>query len=212
MKNLKTIDSVEINENGAALSDTGAARPSQSEAQEAVRILLAYAGEDITRAGLLETPQRVTKAYQEFFAGYAMDEATILSKNFDDITNYNDFVLVRNITMTAHCEHHMVPFTGHAHIAYWPDKHVCGISKLGRILDMYSKRFTNQETITTKVAQALATQLQPKGVAVFIEAAHNCMCGRGVNKAQATTITSQYLGVFENNYDLQRRFLDYAKS
>lgn len=185
-------------------------RPTAEEAAQAVTTLLRWAGEDPDRPGLRETPARVLRAYDEFFAGYAMDPHAILDKTFADITGYDDFVLVRNIAMTAHCEHHMVPFTGIAHVAYWPDRHVVGISKLGRIVDVFAKRLTNQETVTRLVADSIDEALQPRGVAVFIEAAHNCMCGRGVNKTAATTVTSAWRGIFRDNPDLQQRFFAYA--
>jgi GTP cyclohydrolase I len=200
---MKTVKATDINPLTAV---------SREEAEKAVETLLRWAGEDPARPGLLETPARVTRAYTEFFAGYHMDPHKILDKTFDDITGYDDFVLVKNIDMTAHCEHHMVPFIGRAHVAYWPDKHVVGISKLGRIVDVYAKRLTNQETITRLVAQSIEDVLKPKGTAVLIEAAHTCMCGRGAHKAAATTVTSAFHGVFRDNYDLQRRFFDYSRS
>jgi GTP cyclohydrolase I len=187
------------------------ARPSREEAEKAVETLLRWAGEDPAREGLQETPARVARAYTEFFAGYHMDPAAILDKTFADITGYDDFVLVKNIDFVAHCEHHMVPFMGTAHVAYWPDKHVVGISKLGRIVDVFAKRLTNQETLTRLVAQSIDDALKPKGVAVFMEAAHTCMCGRGVHKAAATTVTSAWHGVFKSDAELQRRFFDYAQ-
>lgn len=202
MKTVKAIDST--------APEAAAPRPERAEVEEAVRVLLRWAGEDPARPGLQETPARVARAYTEFFAGYHIDPQAILDKTFDDITGYDDFVLVRNIDMTAHCEHHMVPFTGVAHVAYWPDKHVVGISKLGRIVDVFARRLTNQETITRLVADNIDEVLQPKGVAVWIEAAHNCMCGRGVNKANATTVTSAWRGVFKGDPELQRRFFEYA--
>lgn len=185
-------------------------RPAREEAEKAVETLLRWAGEDPAREGLRETPARVARAYTEFFAGYHMDPAAILDKTFADITGYDDFVLVRNIDFVAHCEHHMVPFIGTAHVAYWPDKHVVGISKLGRIVDVYAKRLTNQETMTRQVADSINEALEPKGVAVYVEAAHTCMCGRGVHKAAATTVTSAWRGVFRDDAELQRRFFDYA--
>lgn len=185
-----------------------APRPTREEAEDAVRTLLRWAGEDPARPGLLDTPGRVTRAYGEFFAGYHMDPHKILDRTFDDITGYDDFVLVRDIDFMAHCEHHMVPFIGRAHVAYWPDKHVVGISKLGRIVDVFARRLTNQETITTQVAQSIEDVLKPKGVAVHIEAAHSCMCGRGVHKPAAVTVTAAWRGVFHDNYDLQRRFIE----
>jgi GTP cyclohydrolase I len=187
-----------------------AARPSKEEAEKAVETLLRWAGEDPGREGLRDTPGRVTRAYAEFFAGYHMDPMAILDRTFADITGYDDFVLVKNIDFVAHCEHHMVPFIGTAHVAYWPDKHVVGISKLGRIVDVFAKRLTNQETMTRQVADSISKALEPKGVAVYVEAAHTCMCGRGVHKAAATTVTSAWHGVFKGDAELQRRFFDYA--
>jgi GTP cyclohydrolase I len=186
-------------------------RPTREEAEAAVDTLLRWAGENPDREGLRETPARVARAYTEFFAGYHMDPHMILNKTFADITGYDDFVLVKNIDFVAHCEHHMVPFIGKAHVAYWPDKHVVGISKLGRIIDVFAKRLTNQETLTRSVAQSIEDVLQPKGTAVWMEAAHTCMCGRGVHKAAASTVTSAWHGVFRDNADLQRRFFDYSQ-
>lgn len=206
MKTVKAIESARESANESASPE----RPSREEAEKAVETLLRWAGEDPGRPGLAETPARVARAYTEFFAGYHMNPQAILDKTFDDITGYDDFVLVRNIDMVAHCEHHMVPFIGRAHVAYWPDRHVVGISKLGRIVDVFSKRLTNQETITRLVADNIDEALRPRGVAVLIEAAHSCMCGRGVSKAAATTVTSAWRGVFRDNYDLQKRFFDYA--
>lgn len=192
------------------INNLAVARPTREEAEKAVETLLRWAGEDPARAGLQETPARVARAYTEFFAGYHMDPMAILDKTFADITGYDDFVLVKNINFVAHCEHHMVPFIGTAHVAYWPDKHVVGISKLGRIVDVFAKRLTNQETLTRLVAQSIEDALKPKGVAVYMEAAHTCMCGRGVHKAAATTVTSAWHGVFKGDAELQRRFFDYA--
>lgn len=189
-----------------------APRPTREEAEKAVDVLLRWAGEDPGREGLRETPARVARAYTEFFAGYHMDPLAILDKTFGDITGYDDFVLVKNIDFVAHCEHHMVPFIGTAHVAYWPDKHVVGISKLGRVVDVFAKRLTNQETMTRKIADSIEEALAPRGVAVFAEAAHTCMCGRGVHKAAATTVTAAWRGVFKDNAELQRRFFEYAHS
>lgn len=191
-------------------NNLAAPRPTREEVEKAVEIMLRWAGEDPGREGLRETPARVARAYAEFFAGYHMDPAAILDKTFADITGYDDFVLVRDIDFVAHCEHHMVPFIGTAHVAYWPDKHVVGISKLGRIVDVFAKRLTNQETMTRLVAQSIEDALKPKGVAVYVEAAHTCMCGRGVHKAAASTVTSAWHGLFRENPELQRRFFDYA--
>lgn len=181
--------------------------PSREEAMEAVETLIRWAGEDPAREGLVETPERVIKAYGEFFAGYHMDPAEILSKTFEELSIYEDFVLVKNIDFVSHCEHHMVPIVGKAHVAYWPDKKVVGISKLARLVDAFAKRLTAQEKMTQEIASALDEHLQPKGSAVFIDAVHHCMAARGVAKAKSSTATSAFTGVFKDDNALQSRFM-----
>ena len=155
-------------------------KPSRKEAEEAIRVLLRYIGEDPTREGLIETPARVVRAYDEFFEGYAQDPAKELSKTFEDIEGFDDIVLVKDIEFTSHCEHHMVPINGVAHVAYWPDEKVVGISKLARIVDIFSSRLISQENMTSGIAECIETTLKPKGVAVYIDADHQCMSIRGV--------------------------------
>ncbi|MCD8496968.1 MAG: GTP cyclohydrolase I FolE [Alphaproteobacteria bacterium] len=189
-----------------------AERPSRAEAEEAVRTLIRWAGDDPAREGLIDTPARVTRAYEEFFAGYARDAKDDLSRTFEDIQGFDDMVIVKNIDFTSHCEHHMVPIIGRAHVAYWPDEKVVGISKLARVVDICSKRLVSQETMTQQVVNAIEGALSPKGVAVIIEAAHQCMSIRGVNKADSLTVTSLFTGKFRDDVNVQRRFLDLANS
>ncbi|TAF39243.1 MAG: GTP cyclohydrolase I FolE [Alphaproteobacteria bacterium] len=183
------------------------ARPSQEEAEAAVRTLIAWAGDDVLREGLIETPKRVVHAYREFFAGYDEDPKAILSKTFEEVEGYDEMVLLKNMRVESHCEHHMVPIIGVAHIAYIPDKRVVGISKLARLLDIYAKRLQTQETMTAQIADTLNEVLQPKGVAVVIDAAHQCMTTRGVHKTATTTITSRLLGVFKEDPLTRQEFM-----
>lgn len=183
-------------------------RPSQQEAEDAVRTLLRWAGEDPAREGLVDTPKRVTKAYQEFFAGYTQDAHKELAKTFEDIQGFDDMVLVKDIEFVSHCEHHMVPIIGKAHVAYWPDEKVVGISKLARIVDIYSKRLVSQEKMTKQIVDTIEEALNPKGAAVMIDANHQCMSIRGVSKIHSSTSTSMFSGCFKDDRDLQRRFMD----
>lgn len=185
-----------------------AAKPSRDEAEEAVRTLLRWAGEDPSRAGLRDTPGRVTRAYEEFFAGYDQCAEEILSRTFEDIEGYNDFVLVKNIDFTAHCEHHMVPIIGRAHVAYWPGARIVGISKLARVVDVFAKRLVSQETMTRQIIDSIDAALAPKGTAVMIDAVHHCMSIRGTAKAGASTVTSQFSGIFEHDDKVRARFLE----
>lgn len=186
-------------------------RPSRDEAEEAVRVLLRWAGEDPKREGLLDTPKRVVKAYEEFFAGYNKDATAELAKTFEDIQGFDDMVLVKDIEFTSHCEHHMVPIIGRAHVAYWPNEKVVGLSKLARIVDIYSKRLISQESMTKRIVDTIDEALQCKGAAVMIEADHQCMSIRGVNKAASSTTTMMCSGIFKNDANVQRRFLDMLK-
>lgn len=186
-------------------------RPSREEAEKAVQTLLRWIGEDPSREGLIETPKRVVKAYEEFFAGYDMNAEDELRKTFEDIEDFDDMVIVKNIDFTSHCEHHMVPITGQAHVAYWPDAKVVGISKLARVVDIFAKRLVSQENMTKAVVDAITNALKPKGVAVMIEANHQCMSTRGVNKGDSATITTTFSGIFKEDRDVQRRFLDLIK-
>ncbi len=182
-------------------------RPSRKEAEEAVEILLRYIGENPSRAGLIETPARVVRAYDEFFAGYEQNAAKELSKTFDDIEDYDDIVLVKDIDFVSHCEHHMVPIIGKAHIAYWPDQAVVGISKLARIVEIYGRRLTSQENMTRQIVDVIGNTLKPKGAAVMIDADHQCMSIRGVNKANSSTVTTSFSGVFKEDAEVRDRFL-----
>lgn len=186
-------------------------RPSAEEAQEAVKTLIRWAGDDPNREGLLETPSRVIKAYNDFFSGYNEDPKKILGKVFEEIDGFNDIVLIKNIRMESHCEHHMVPFIGEAHVAYLPEKKVVGISKIARLVDIFSKRLQTQETMTIQIAKAINDSLKPRGVAVLIDAQHQCMSTRGVHKENASTITTAFLGDFKENQQLLNQFLSLIK-
>ncbi len=182
------------------------ARPTREEAEAAVRTLIEWAGDDPTREGLLETPKRVVKSYEEFYSGYHENPAEILAKTFKEVENYSDMVLLRDIELQSHCEHHMVPIIGRAHIAYVPDGKVVGISKLARVIDVFAHRLQTQETMTVQIVNAINETLQPKGVALIIEAEHQCMSSRGVKKSGVDTITSQFTGVFEDPL-MEQRFM-----
>ncbi len=188
-----------------------APRPTQEEAEAAVRVLLAYAGDDPDREGLVDTPRRVAKAYRELFGGYFEDAGEILDRVFEEVDGYDDMVLVRDIPFSSHCEHHMVPFVGRAHIAYYPSEGVVGLSKLARLVDMYARRLQTQEAMTAQVVEAIETHLKPRGVAVFIEAEHMCMSMRGVRKQGAKTITTRFTGVFRDDPAEQVRFMSMAR-
>lgn len=183
------------------------ARPSRSEAEEAVRTLIRWAGDDPDREGLVGTPDRVVRAYEEFFAGYDQDPVEILQRTFEETDGYDEMVLLRDVSFESHCEHHMVPIVGKAHIAYLPNKRVVGISKLARVLDIYAKRLQIQEKLTAQIANAVQDVLQPKGVAVLIEAQHQCMTTRGVHKAGVSMVTSRMLGAFRTNASTRREFM-----
>ena len=183
-------------------------RPSREEAEEAVRTLLRWIGEDPSRDGLVDTPKRVINSYDEFYAGYQGDAVKELSRTFEDIEGFDDMVIVKDIDFTSKCEHHMVTILGRASIAYWPGEKVVGISKLARVLDIYSKRLVSQEKLTKDIVDAIDSALAPKGVAVLISANHQCMSTRGVNKGASATVTSMFSGIFKEDKDVQRRFLD----
>ena len=182
-------------------------RPTRAEAQNAVRTLLQWAGDDPDREGLLETPARVVRAFEEYFIGYTQDPRDILNKSFEDVGGYDDMVLLKDICLQSHCEHHIALFIGHAHIAYIPDKKVVGISKIARVVDVFSRRLQIQERLTTQIAEAIDITLKPKGVAVMIEAVHSCMSMRGARKSNVGTVTTRYLGDFRDNDDLKEEFL-----
>jgi GTP cyclohydrolase IA len=181
--------------------------PSREEAEKAVRTLLLWAGDNPDREGLLETPKRVVKAYEEFFAGYKQDPEKYLAKTFEEIEGYDEMVIVKNIRLESHCEHHMVPIIGQAHVGYLPDKRVVGISKLARVVDAYSKRLQTQETLTAQIATVIEKVLHPKGVGVIIEASHQCMSCRGVHKTESLTVTSQMRGLFRSNSITRKEFM-----
>ncbi len=187
-------------------------RPSEEEAMAAVRTLLAWAGDDPDREGLKDTPKRVIKAFREFYAGYEEDPREALSRTFRDVGGYDDIVMLRDIEFASHCEHHMVPFIGRAHVAYLPDEEVVGISKLARVVDIFAKRLQTQETMTAQIAHAINQQLKPKGVAVFIEAVHMCMSLRGVEKRNVATVTTEFLGAFREDAALQVRFMELVRT
>ncbi len=182
-------------------------RPSQKQAEDAVRTLISWAGDNPNREGLIDTPKRVVNAYREFFAGYDANPNEILGKTFEEVEGYNDMVLLKDMRMESHCEHHMVPFLGTAHIAYIPNKRVVGISKIARLLDVFSKRLQTQETMTAQIAETLNTVLKAKGVAVLIDAKHQCMTTRGIHKINTSTITKTMLGSFKNDPEMERKFL-----
>jgi len=182
-------------------------RPSREEAEAAVRTLIRWAGDDPAREGLQDTPRRVTKAFGEFFSGYEEDAAHVLKKVFHDVGDYNDMVLVKDIPFSSHCEHHMVPFVGKAHIAYFPSNGVVGLSKLARVVDIFAKRLQTQETMTSQIVNAIDEALKPRGIAVLVEAEHMCMSMRGVNKQGSSTLTSGFTGIFQENPAEQVRFM-----
>jgi GTP cyclohydrolase IA len=184
-----------------------AQRPSREEAEAAVRTLIAFAGDNPEREGLIETPRRVVGAYEELYRGYRECPAELLGRTFGEIGNYDDFVLVRDIAFNSHCEHHMMPFTGRAHIAYKPVDRVVGLSKLARLVDVYAGRLQTQEHLTSQITTAIDEILNPRGVAVMLEAEHTCMSMRGVAKPGSLTITSQFTGSFRDQPDEQVRFL-----
>ncbi|MDX1738214.1 MAG: GTP cyclohydrolase I FolE [Alphaproteobacteria bacterium] len=182
-------------------------RPSREEAEEAVRTLLAWTGDDPTREGLLDTPARVVRAYEEYFAGYQIDPIKVLQRTFEETDGYDEIVMLRDIPFESHCEHHIAPIIGKAHIAYLPDSRVVGISKLARVVEIFAKRLQTQEIMTVQVADAIQEALQPKGVAVVIDAVHQCMTTRGIQKQGVATVTSRMLGVFRSQPETRREFL-----
>jgi GTP cyclohydrolase I len=182
-------------------------RPSQAEVEAAVRVLIRWAGDDPEREGLIGTPERIARAYREFFSGYDEDPAALLQRTFEAIDGYDEIVVLKDIRFESHCEHHLAPFIGKAHIGYLPNNRVVGISKLARLVDVYAKRLQIQEKMTSQIANTLDEILQPKGVAVVIEAAHQCMTTRGVHKPGVTMVTSRMLGVFRDDPTSRREVL-----
>lgn len=188
-----------------------AGRPSREEALKAVRTLLAWAGDDPDREGLRDTPKRVVDAYGEWFDGYDADPAKELSRTFEDVQGYDDMVLLRDIEVESHCEHHMAPFLGKAYVAYIPQEKVVGISKLARVVEIFARRLQTQETLTQLIAEAIRSNLQPAGVAIMIDAEHQCMTTRGVHHRHVSTITTRFTGVFKTDAALKDRFLRLAQ-
>jgi GTP cyclohydrolase IA len=180
---------------------------SDKEAEEAFKTILTWLGEDPNREGLIETPKRVMKAYKEYFSGYKVDPNKILDKTFGDVDGYDDMVIQKNISIQSHCEHHMAPIIGKAHVAYIPKDRVVGLSKLARIVEVFSKRLQTQERLTMQVAKTLMESLDAKGVAVTIDSTHQCMTMRGIKKEQASTVTNYYLGQFKEDLSFQNRYL-----
>lgn len=186
-------------------------KPSREEAEAAVKTLLAWAGDNTEREGLLDTPRRVVKAYEQYFKGYDEDPIEILGRRFDDVGGYDDIVLLRDINFHSHCEHHMAPFIGKAHVAYIPNKAVVGISKIARVVDIYARRLQIQEKMTMQIADAIEEALQPRGVAVFVQAEHQCMSMRGVMKPNVDTITTQFRGEYSTP-EMKAAFMSMIRS
>lgn len=186
-------------------------KPSREEAMDAVRTLISWAGDDPEREGLIETPKRVVKAYEEFFAGYAQDPVRVLGKTFEDVKGYDDIVFLRDINIETHCEHHMVPILGKAHVAYLPKNKVVGISKLARVIEIFAKRLQTQETMTMQILNTIDDTLDPYGTAIMIDAKHQCMTTRGINKPNVSTVTTKFSGSFSNDTDLRQRFMQLTK-
>ncbi len=181
-------------------------RPSRTEAEAAVRTLIRWAGDDPTREGLIDTPNRVVRAWQDFFAGYEQDPIDVLSRTFEEVDGYDEIVLMRDIRVESHCEHHIVPIIGKAHVAYLPSHRVVGISKLARVVEIYSKRMQVQETMTAQIANSIEKVLEPRGVAVYVEAQHQCMTTRGVHMPGVDTVTTSMRGAFRTDSELRREF------
>ncbi|NBU27934.1 MAG: GTP cyclohydrolase I FolE [Caulobacteraceae bacterium] len=187
-------------------------RPSREAAMEAVRTLIAWAGDDPRREGVIDTPKRVVDAYAEWFEGYSADPGKELSRIFEDVQGYDDIVMLKDIEVESHCEHHMAPFLGKAFVAYMPTNRVVGISKLARVVEIFSKRLQTQETMTQQIADAICDSLKPAGVAILIDAEHQCMTTRGVHHRHVSTITTQFRGVFKTDPSLRSRFLDFVNA
>ena len=196
---MKLVKDIDNNQNSKKISD--------KEAEEAFKTILAWMGEDPSREGLLETPKRVVKAFKEYFKGYKEDPIQVLDKTFGDVDGYDDMVIQKNISVQSHCEHHMAPIIGKAHVAYIPNERVVGLSKLARVVEVLSKRFQTQERLTMQIANTLMGALDAKGVAVTIDSTHQCMTMRGIKKEQATTVTNYYLGQFKEDLSYQNRYL-----
>jgi len=206
-----TRDMPEPNTTAASAASAPSPRPSRGEAEAAVALLLRWMGEDPSREGLVGTPERVVRAWEEFCVGYSEDPASMLQRTFEEVEGYDDMVMLRNIRLESHCEHHLVPILGSAHIAYMPDRRVVGISKLARVIDSFARRLQTQETLTAQVAETIQSVLQPKGVAILVDAQHQCMTTRGVRKPDVSMVTTRFTGVFQSDKDLQRRFLEQTR-
>ena len=187
-------------------------KPTREEAEEAVRTLICWTGDNPDREGLIETPKRVVKAYEEFFEGYEIDPEEVLTKTFEEVQGYDDAVIVRNIRVESHCEHHIVPILGVAHVGYIPNNRVVGISKLARVVEIFGKRLQTQETMTAQIADTIQKVLQPKGVAVVVDASHQCTTTRGIHKTESSTITSRMLGAFRDNPETRGEFMNLINS
>ena len=194
-----------------AIAGVPAQRPTREEAEAAVRVLLRWAGDNPAREGLLDTPKRVVKAYEELFKGYTQDAEAQLSTVFEEVEGYDDMVLVKDIPFTSHCEHHMVPFVGKAHVAYFPAEGVVGLSKLTRVVEVFARRLQTQETMTAQITDTIDNALKPRGIAVLIEAEHMCMSMRGVQKQGASTITTRFTGAFRDDPAEQARFFSMVR-
>jgi len=189
-----------------------AGRPTQKEAEDAVRVLLRWAGDDPQREGLLDTPKRVAKAYRELFSGYDLAAEDVLGRTFEEVAGYDDIVLVKDIPFFSHCEHHMVPIIGKAHVAYLPNGRVLGLSKIARVVEIFGRRLQTQETMTAQIAKSIDETLNPRGVAVMIEAEHMCMAMRGIQKQGSTTLTTTFTGAFKTEPAEQVRFMTMIRS
>ena len=198
---MKLVKDIDNNQNSKKISD--------KEAEEAFKTILSWMGEDPNREGLLETPKRVVKAFKEYFKGYKEDPIQVLDKTFGDVDGYDDMVIQKNISVQSHCEHHMAPIIGKAHVAYIPNERVVGLSKLARVVEVFSKRLQTQERLTMQIANTLMQSLDAKGVAVTIDSTHQCMTMRGIKKEKATTVTNSFLGKFKSDLSYQNRFLRY---
>ena len=196
---MKLVKDIDNNQNSRKISD--------KEAEDAFKTILSWMGEDPNREGLLETPKRVVKAFKEYFKGYKEDPIQVLDKTFGDVDGYDDMVIQKNISVQSHCEHHMAPIIGKAHVAYIPNERVVGLSKLARVVEVFSKRLQTQERLTMQIANTLMGALDAKGVAVTIDSTHQCMTMRGIKKEQATTVTNYYLGQFKEDLSYQNRYL-----
>ena len=205
-------ETVSSNQPMKKADDPAAVRPSRDEAMDAVDTLIRWAGDDPAREGLVHTPERVVRAFEQYFEGYAIDPVALLQRTFEEVEGYDEMVLLRDIRFESHCEHHIKPIIGRAHIAYLPARRVVGISKLARVVDAYARRLQIQEKMTAQIANTIAEVLEPQGVGVVIEATHHCMTTRGVHKPGATMVTSRMLGLFRSDHRTRREFLSLIRA